>query len=278
VRSWRRLDPEVEILLLGDEVGVEEMAREVRAVHVREVARTEWGTPRVDDIFRRAEDRAQHDLLCYINADIILLPGFLDSIRKVMNLQKPFLVIGQRWDLVLEEEINFQDPQWEKRIRDLVRERGQLHSPAGIDYFVFRKGLLPSIPPFGVGRPIWDNWLVLEARRRGAVVVDATDRICAIHQTHDYSHHPQGFNGVWAGPEADHNVELAGKTEYNFTIEDATHILTRDGIRFDIRPVKFKRHISTLMVLWPSTAPVIKTIRHVYKFLAGIKEKIFRKK
>lgn len=276
VRSWRALAPEAEILLLGDDAGVEEMAREVGAIHLRSVVRTEWGAPRVDDIFRLAEAGAHHDLLCYVNTDIILLADFLDSIRKVANLTRPFLVIGQRRDLDLSEEIDFQNPRWEDGIRALLREGGRLHSPAGIDYYVYRKGLWPSIPPFGIGRTVWDNWLVLEARRRGAIVVDATDAICAVHQTHDYAHHPRGFDGVWAGPEAQYNEELSGRPEYNFTIEDATHVLTIDGVHLDCRPVKIKRHFSTLMVFWPFAAPVIKSIRWLYKLPARIKERLFR--
>jgi hypothetical protein len=270
IRSWRALDPDVEILLLGDESGVEAMAREVRADRIRDVARTEWGAPRLDDIFRLAESAARHPLRCYINADIILLPGFIQAVRRAADLTAPFLIIGQRWDLALEEEIDFADSRWHEAIRALLRERGRLHSPAAVDYFMFREGLWPAIPPFGLGRTAWDNWLVLEARRRKAKVVDATGYVDIVHQDHDYSHHPQGNIGVWFGPEAERNADLAGRPEYNFTIEDATHVLTKNGIRWDFRPVKFKRHFSTLIVLHPSTAPWIKPIRSAYKVVQKI--------
>jgi hypothetical protein len=277
IRSWRRLDSKVEILLLGKDPGVAGMAREVRAIRVPDIAVNQWGVPRVDDIFRKAEAAATNTLLCYINADIILLPGFLDSIRTVTGLAKPFLLIGRRWDLEVEEEIDYADSCWVEKIRDAVQERGVLHSPAGIDYLVFRKGLWPSIPPFGVGRTIWDNWLVLGARRRGAMVVDGTNRIWAIHQTHDYSHHPQGVYGVWSGPEAKENERLAGEPEYNFTVEDTTHVLAQDGVHLDLRPEKIKRHFSTLMVLWPVSAPLIKSIRWIYKAAIGMGAKVFRR-
>jgi hypothetical protein len=278
VRSWRMLDPKVEILLLGDEAGVDEMAQEVRAVRIPEVARTEWGAPRVDEIFRTSDNAARNELLCYINTDIILLPGFLDAVRRVKDLKKPFLVIGQRWDLALESEINYLDLRWEDGLRELLRTSGQMHSPAAIDYFIFRKGLWPSIPPFGLGRTVWDNWLVLEARRRGAAVVDATNSIWAVHQTHDYNHHPQGIPGVWFGPEAKYNMDLAGRPEYIFTLEDATHILGKNGIRYDVRPEKIKRHFSTMMVLWPVTAPVVKGVRRAYKIFQGLIGSAFRRK
>jgi hypothetical protein len=196
----------------------------------------------------------------------------------VTGLAKPFLLIGRRWDLEVEEEIDYKDSGWVEKIRDAVQTRGVLHSPAAIDYFVFRKGLWPTIPPFGVGRFTWDNWLVLEARRRGAMVVDGTKRIWAIHQTHDYSHHKQGVYGIRSSPEAKENQRLAGEPEYNFTVEDATHILTQDGIHLDVRPEKIKRHFSTLMVLWPVSAPLIKSIRWVYKSTIGMGARLFHRK
>jgi len=269
LRSWRKLGADVEILLFGDEPGAEDMSQEVQAVHIPELARTEWGAPRVDYIFLTADERARHDLRCYINADIILLPGFLESVHAAAGLQRPFLVVGRRWDVSIEDEIDFRRPGWDDDLRRRARESGRMHSVAAIDYFLYRKGLYGGIPPFGLGRTVWDNWLVMEARRRGALVVDATDGVFCIHQDHDYSHHPQGTPGVWYGPEAARNEELAGRPEYNFTIEDATHVLTRNGVRFDFRPVKFKRHFSTLMVLHPFAAPVIKAVRRVYKFFQG---------
>ncbi len=91
-----------------------------------------------------------------------------------------------------------------------VVRRGWVHRHSGIDYFAYRKGLYPEIPPLAVGRLAWDNWLVIEARRRGGAVVDATDAVFAVHQNHDYNHHSGGYEAVWNGVEAKENRRLAG--------------------------------------------------------------------
>jgi hypothetical protein len=81
------------------------------------------------------------------------------------------------------------------------------HSDAcypGIDYFVFPKDLWGTIPPFALGRAYWDNWLLYAARRRRAVVVDATPVVLAVHQEHAY------FDNQLQGAESRRNWDLVG--------------------------------------------------------------------
>ncbi len=51
ILSWTLIRPACEILLLGDEEGIREIAAEVGAIHVSEVERNEFGTPLVSRIF-----------------------------------------------------------------------------------------------------------------------------------------------------------------------------------------------------------------------------------
>src|ERR1700689_2205182 len=76
VASWTRITPRPEVLLFGDEEGTAEVARELGVRHAPEVARNELGTPRLDDLFARAERIATTPLLAYVNADIILSDEF----------------------------------------------------------------------------------------------------------------------------------------------------------------------------------------------------------
>ncbi len=250
IGSWQALGTEVEILLLGKESGVAECARRFGVRYLPEVAATEFGTPRVDDLFHRAEQAATQPVLCYINADIILGKDFLAAVRAVADLRKRFLVVGQRWNLDVKEKIYFTDPDWEGKLRDQVRVQGRLEDPSGIDYFIFRRGLWGNIPPFAIGRTMWDNWLIYQARARGAEVIDATAELLVIHQNHDYGHHPQGRSGVWKGPEAERNMELAGGLAHYFTIEDATHLLTGQGLRPASDRAHWRRRLQVLPALW----------------------------
>jgi hypothetical protein len=228
IGSWIRLGFGVEILIFGGERGVDAFARRLGLDHIPEVVRTEFGTPRVDDLFLQAEKIATQPLIGYINADIILGRNFLDAVRALAEIERPFLAVGRRWDLDVTNPVDYSDPAWEEKFRSQVDAQGTLHAETGIDYFIYPRGFWGRIPPFAIGRTMWDNWLILEARRRRAMVIDATESIWAVHQNHGYNHHPQGAEGVWKGPEAERNERLAGGSFRLFNILDATHGLV-DG-------------------------------------------------
>ena len=50
IKSWTLL-PEVEVILLGEETGLAENARELGVKHIRNVARNESGTPLISSMF-----------------------------------------------------------------------------------------------------------------------------------------------------------------------------------------------------------------------------------
>lgn len=229
IRSWKQLDPTPEILLFGNEPGIREMAEEVGARHISDVGRNEFGTPLVDRLFQAAQDLAGHETLAYVNADMILLNDFVQGVRTVQERLANFLLIGQRWDLPILDEIDFDDPQWCESLRRRMQKHPMLHAECGLDYFVFRKGLWPYIPPFAIGRTAWDNWLVMDPSRRGIPVVDGTEYITAVHQDHDYGHVAGGRREAWCGQEAARNRSLAGPTDYQGLTSGATWLLHADG-------------------------------------------------
>src|SRR5829696_1681751 len=76
IKSWTLL-PEVEVLLLGDEPGLAEAARELGVVHIRNVACNESSTPLISSMFELARQNSNSDLLSIINADMILMSDFV---------------------------------------------------------------------------------------------------------------------------------------------------------------------------------------------------------
>jgi hypothetical protein len=254
LNSWRALGDQVEIVLIGSEAGVAEEAADIRAAHVPTVQTDEWGTPLVNDVFRIGVEVAQGEWLAYVNADILLMNNFLLALDALRGLRKPLLVIGQRWDLDLQASLDFSDATWDRKLVQEVKARGKLHAPSGIDYFLFRRGTWNEIPPFALGRTMWDNWLVFSARARGLAVVDATCGILAIHQNHGYGFYPKGSDSAWKGAEAERNLQLAGGLDHYFTIEDATHRL--EGAR--VRPALDRTHLlrrgKKLPILWAPAA------------------------
>ncbi|HPC94881.1 MAG TPA: glycosyltransferase [Sedimentisphaerales bacterium] len=229
IRSWARLRPAPQIILFGDEPGTRQMAQEVGACHVPDIERNEFGTPLVNKLFEAAQEHASHRIVAYVNADILLFGNFVRGVQEVRTHLPKFLLIGQRWDLTVLDEIDFDRPDWQSTLEVQMQERAMLHGECGLDYFVFPKGVYTEIPPFAIGRIAWDNWLVMAPHRAGVPVVDGTEFITVVHQDHDYGHVAGGRRGAWTGVEASRNRALAGKVDDSAYTSGAEWILRRDG-------------------------------------------------
>jgi len=228
IKSWTLLKPKPEIILVGNDEGVSEICREFNLIHIPEIERNEYGTPLLNSIFSEAEKAASHQLMCYINADIILMSDFMKAIEVVINQMKPpFLLIGRRYDLEINELLSF---EFEDYLYSLLRKKGKLHPPTGLDYFVFTKGLFGEIPPFAIGRFAFDNWLIWRAKSKGVPVVDLTPQNPVIHQAHDYSHIKNLDKSRFINSEIERNRKLLGKwwPMRIYTVWDSDYVL-EDG-------------------------------------------------
>jgi len=264
IRSWLSLRPECEIILFGDEQGTAEIAAKLGVRHIPEVKCNEYGTPLISDIFQVAQAHALHPLMCYINADIILMRDFMKAVARVAHRKSRFLLAGRRWDLDVDDFLDF-GAHWEQQLKAQLIQNGQLHPPAGTDFFVFPRGLCRNIPPFAVGRPPWDNWLLYRARKLGIPVVDITRVVSVIHQNHDYDHVPDRRGQSWEGPEADYNRALIGSWDYVFTLFDATYILTSKRL-FPALGFKYlQRRCEALPVFFPALRPVMRFLSMLRK-------------
>jgi hypothetical protein len=231
IRSWALLHPDAEVILFGDEPGTAEACRDLRVRHEPEIVRNQFGTPLLNHLFGKAQGIARHDVVCYSNCDIILAKDFTESLARVAEWRKEFLMVGRRWDLNITEPLDFSPPDWSGSLQQTALHTGCQRQGNWIDYFAFRGDFCKSIPPFAVGRTAWDNWLIWNARHKGAAVVDASAAVAAVHQNHDYNHHPQGEKGVWEGEEARTNRQLAGGLGHLDTIQDAPYEISAHGIR-----------------------------------------------
>jgi len=275
IKSWTLLRPRPEIILFGDDEGTPEVAREFSVGHVARIERNEYGTPLINDLFEQAQRLATHEVLCYINADIILMSDLTEAIRSVVDRIRRFLFVGRRWDTDINQLLDF-SAGWENKLRSYVLSRGSLYSPAGIDYFAFSRGIWGEIPPFAIGRTIWDNWLIYRARSRGVPVIDATDAVIAVHQDHDYLHVTSSVGDAWSGPEARRNLELAGGEGHIFTLLDATHKLTHRGIRRALNRAYLIRLLDTMPQLHPHLSPLIRVVR-AFDLIPTLAKLAFRK-
>jgi hypothetical protein len=228
LRSWVALGEAVQVVLVGDEPGVAEAALEFGVIHASEVARSERGTPRIDDAFARVATVAEHPVRCFVNADVLLLDDFLPAVGSVGAVFDRYLVVGETRDLDIRDELSLGTASERAALRARGFAEGDSRGATAIDYFVFTAGLFDPIPPFVVGRARFDNWLVWRARTRGPVV-DATRAVVPVHQRHDYAHVTGGFEEAHFGGEALRNEELAGGSRRAYTIFDASHRLRANG-------------------------------------------------
>ena len=217
VESWLRLEPRPEIILCGGEDGVDAVCAEYGLRHLPDGTCNEYGTPLLHSVFASVAGVAKGDNLCFVNADILLFQDLPDALSRI--LLPRFLLMGRRWDLAVEERIDFSRTEWQN-----LRTAGVRHAPRGSDYFLFPRSVsFDSMPAFAVGRPKWDQWMVRYAKESGIPVVDATRMVHPIHQNHAYPHAESNAYRE----EVRRNQSLAGDVD---SIVSGTHILTSAGL------------------------------------------------
>jgi hypothetical protein len=239
IESWTKLEPRPEIILLGNDEGTAEAAREFGLQHLPNIATSDHGTPLLSDMFRQAEAATGSPWMCYVNADIILVGDFLRAVEIVQRELPKSLLVSKRINLDVSEKLKF-DSRWEENIKQHSKAKGRDEHYTGIDAFVFPKGLYPPIPDFAIGRLWFDHWLIKAVREQHLPVVDASLIAPLIHQNHDYNHVSGGKEQVWRGEEAQRNFQLYGAVKNSYTLLDATHEITPSGA---IRRVRFRKPV-----------------------------------
>src|SRR5205823_8179075 len=113
-----------------------------------------------------------------------------------------------------------------------AHQNGRLDLGRGSDYFVFPRDTDFGLPPFAVGRPGWDNWMMGRTLEMRLPLIDITQSVTVIHQNHDYGHVTARRGSDWEGPEADRNRWLSGWLDrYVHSPFNSTHLLTPSGLR-----------------------------------------------
>jgi hypothetical protein len=247
LQSWIRLRPQVEVILLGNDEGTAEAAREAGVRHIPDVATNEHGTPLLNDIFRQAEMAAAFPWMCYVNADIIVLDDFVETLQHAQKQLAKFLYVAKRVNIDISEPLAFAEG-WQNSLKNQARSAGSNGPHTAIDVFAFPKGTYAQMPDFFIGRLWFDQWLIKAAIENHLPVVDASRVAAVLHQNHDYGHVPGGYDQVWRGKEAEHNFRLYGGVQHAYTLLDVTHELTPEG---RLRETHFRKPlIKTRQLAW----------------------------
>jgi hypothetical protein len=246
IKSWTLL-PDVDVILLGEEIGLPEAAKELDVKHIPHVKRNANSVPLISSMFQLARENSNSEMLCIINADMILMPDFVEAAKKVKGQRSEFVLLSQRWDLDVTAPLDFSG-DWNRGLRSMVNGQGQLHRPAGSDFFLFPKSCYQDIPNFIIGRAGWDNWMIYKAHKENWAVIDCTPSVMIVHQNHDYSHLP-GAKPHYDHPETNENIRLAGgQANIRYTILDATHQLAGDKLtRPKMTSLRFTRKVELIL-------------------------------
>jgi len=266
IRSWCSLRPACEIILFGDDAGTADVASEFNIRHVPVVERNKYGTPLVNALFAAAQRIASHSMLCYVNADIILMTDFMRAVAYGIKIMPDCLMICRRWDVSLNRQLDFR-ADWEHDLGAYVARQGRRRPHTAIDCFVFSRGLWTDIPPFAMGRGMWDNWLIYKARANRRPVIDLSDVVLVVHQNHDYAHQVHGVRReaeMWSTEEAKCNLAIGGGYAHAFSTYDATHRLTSRGLKRNITPYHLYRALALLARSRPFVAPLVDVMRYAY--------------
>ena len=226
IASWTKLSPRCQIILMGKDEGVKAAAEGYGAEYVPDIEYNAEGTPLLSSAFQVAQEMAMHPVMCYVNSDIILFNDLLSAVKRIS--MAGFLMVSRKTDLNVTELLDFEAASWETVLRQRTRENGKLYGPDAIDYFIFPR-LKVEMLPFPVGRAMWDNWFIFKSRRKRFPVIDATQKILAIHQNHGYDHVPGGKEAAWMG-EVQKNWELVGPGFYPLDIREATWLMDQKGL------------------------------------------------
>ncbi len=233
IRSWTKLGPAVEVLLIGDDAGTAEAATNLGVSHVAGVETNEQGTPLLSSAFSIARQFSKAPVLIYCNCDVILMNEFVEAIAELhaSDQFEQFLAIGRRLDVDVDELIEFDDQAKVQAFVSQARKTGQRGPIVCKEFFAFSRDDFAGIPEFAVGRGNWDNWMVADARRQGIPVISISEKAMVIHQKHGYEHmNASRLKCYLTGAEARENERL-GHGKNLVRGSSSTWTLGRDGLR-----------------------------------------------
>lgn len=194
ISSWLRLNVDKIVIINSSDSDNRKYfnANNVNVVPFKR--QSSMGVPYVKDVFESGYgDYKNGDVLCYINADMILHDDFVFSINSIpTETYDNFLIGGRRWSW--KDKNAFLSIQSFPMDLENVKSNGSLDPSCATDYFVHNKELYENIIPSDmmIARCNWDMWLNATAMERGKTI-DITNTCFAIHPHHGYGNRKMGW-------------------------------------------------------------------------------------
>lgn len=149
----------------------------------------------------------------YVNGDIIGTSEFVHTINAVLHIGE-FLMVGRRTNVKWDKKHSVKHMNYSF---DSHFEKGALFQTDAQDYFTVTKRAIDweSIPPFVIGRPAYDNWLVNHIYHNPSVaLIDATKTVRMVHQTDEDGNGAHGGRMVKSKADKQYN-RILGKGQWD---------------------------------------------------------------
>lgn len=228
ISTWKKLH-NAEIILYGDEVGLDLVGKELNVKIVKDIEMSKDGIPLFNSIISHSEKNGLFKNQMYINCDILINETILDALNSI-SLNR-FLLIGERMDLEKNIYVDLFENNYKQSILKKIKEKKiLLHGPTGIDFFIFPKGIWKDLPKVVIGRGGYDSSLLAHCRRNKTPIIDGTGVIIALHQFHNYKHIKGGKKAVFYGDDAKtNNIAQGGKYSGNW-VSDSDFIIENNKL------------------------------------------------
>ena len=224
-RSWMKLDPKPQIIIMGDDPGTKEVCENNGFLHIPQIETSKAGTPYVNSLIDTAEAHAENDIMLLVSGDIIIDQDTIDAARAVSASLPEFCVCARKQHVEIKKVDN------EKKIERIKWATWQ----AG-DYWLHSKGIFSGMPSFLIGRHLVERWMYRLCCNKNALV-DASDIVTVLHQNHPRDFKPKHKEKDWNRKMWDENyfevekwkdTEWYGETCYHIGLNFANHVMTSD--------------------------------------------------
>ncbi|CAC5365008.1 unnamed protein product [Mytilus coruscus] len=197
-RNWPSLDCQIKAVLFTNN---SVLAKEFRLegwdiLPIRHVSESD--TPVLKYMYITISRHYDASIIGYANADILfssslkLTLEFMNKYDKIIGTH--FMLTGKRINI---ENLTIDEASSVRSLIQASKDRGTLFRNDAEDYF-FTNRFFPwnSLPDLVIGRPAYDNFLLLFARMFNFSTFDLTQTVDAIHQTVDKGYLQEKWNST----------------------------------------------------------------------------------
>lgn len=183
INNWIQLKPFVRLVIFTNESNVASYCLS-QGWGVLPVTASAIGVPILKKMYMDVIARFDSFFYAFSNGDILYTDSLINTLLLLLgspHIDKPMLVVGVRTNV---KNVSKEEAKTFQNITSVAKKRGKVFQVYAEDYFITTKSYpWKDIPPVVIGRPAYDNWLVLNARKKGHLTIDVTRTVLAVHQT-----------------------------------------------------------------------------------------------